>query len=149
MIPPQRNADFAAALERVRDIRRRPGDANFYVVCMDATARRLIGEARTPVPVAAPAGLPRLRVSARLQRVRGHRTGRRQAKASERGTRTDRACALRGIAAQYPGASRITLVMDNLNTHRGGAFFEAFERPGPGRSGPVSSSSMPPGTSIG
>ncbi len=28
---------------------------------------------------------------------------------------------------QYPGATRITLVMDNLNTHRPGALYEAFE----------------------
>ena len=31
------------------------------------------------------------------------------------------------IAAQYPGATRITRVMDNLNTHRPGALYETFE----------------------
>ncbi len=46
---------------------------------------------------------------------------------TERGTRTDWAHFLRDIAAQYPGATRITLVMDNLNTHRPGALYEAFE----------------------
>ena len=34
---------------------------------------------------------------------------------------------VRDIAAQYPRANRITLVMDNLNTHRPGALYEAFE----------------------
>ena len=52
MIPPQRNADFAAGMERVLDVYRRPYDANFPVVCMDETPRQLIGETRTPVPPA-------------------------------------------------------------------------------------------------
>ncbi len=52
MIPPQRNADFAAGMERVLDIYRRPYDADFPVVCMDETPRQLIGETRTPVPAA-------------------------------------------------------------------------------------------------
>ena len=76
MIPPQRNADFAAGMEMVLDIYRRPYDADFPVVCMDETPRQLIGETRTPVPAA-------------------------------------------------PG--RISLVMDNLNTHRPGALYETFE----------------------
>ena len=53
--------------------------------------------------------------------------GRRHTEVTERGTRTDWAHFLRDIAAQYPGATRITLVMDNLNTHRPGALYEAFE----------------------
>ena len=52
VIPPQRNADFAAGMERVLDIYRRPYDADFPVVCMDETPRQLIGETRTPVPAA-------------------------------------------------------------------------------------------------
>ena len=44
-----------------------------------------------------------------------------------RRTKTDWARFLRDIAAQYPGATRITLVMDNLNTHRPGALYETFE----------------------
>ena len=53
--------------------------------------------------------------------------GRRQTKVTERRTKTDWACFLGDIAAQYPGATRITLVMDNLNTHRPGALYETFE----------------------
>ena len=53
--------------------------------------------------------------------------GRRQTKVTERRTKTDWARFLRDIAAQYPDATRITLVMDNLNTHRPGALYETFE----------------------
>ena len=47
-------------------------------------------------------------------------------KVTERRTKIDWARFLADIAAQYPDARRITLVMDNLNTHRPGALYEAF-----------------------
>ena len=49
MIPPQSNADFAAAMEQVLDVYRRPYDPAFPVVCMDETPRQLIGETRLPI----------------------------------------------------------------------------------------------------
>ena len=52
MIPPQGNADFAAAMERVLDVYRRPYNPAFPVVCMDETPRPLIGETRRPIPAA-------------------------------------------------------------------------------------------------
>ena len=55
------------------------------------------------------------------------RASRRYTEVTERRTKTDWAHFLRDIAARYPGATRITLVMDNLNTHRPGALYETFE----------------------
>ena len=52
--------------------------------------------------------------------------GRRMTKVTARRTKTDWAHFLNDIAERYPGAKRITLVMDNLNTHRPGALYEAF-----------------------
>ncbi len=49
MIPPQGNADFAAAMEQVLDVYRRPDDKAFPVVCMDETPRQLIRETRVPL----------------------------------------------------------------------------------------------------
>ena len=49
VIPPQGNADFAAAMEKVLDVYRRPCDATFPVVCMDEIPWQLIGETRQPV----------------------------------------------------------------------------------------------------
>ena len=46
---------------------------------------------------------------------------------TERKTKRDWACFLEEIAAQYESASKIMLVMDNLNTHTPGAFYEVFE----------------------
>ena len=52
VIPPQRNADFAAAMERVLDVYRRPYDPARPMVCMDETPRQLISEIRAPVAAA-------------------------------------------------------------------------------------------------
>ena len=49
VIPPQSNADFAAAMEQVLDVYRRPYDPAFPVVCMDETPRQFIGETRLPI----------------------------------------------------------------------------------------------------
>ena len=130
MIPPQHNADFTAGMERGLDICRRPCDAHLPVVCIDETARQLIGETRRSVPMAP--GRPvredcEYRRACNVFMATEPRVGRRQAKASERGTRTDRACFPRGPAAQEAGATRITLVVANLNTHRPDTLYEAFE----------------------
>jgi len=45
---------------------------------------------------------------------------------TERKTKTDWTYFLEGIAEHYDGAEKITLVMDNLNTHAPGSLYEAF-----------------------
>ena len=132
VIPPQHNADFAAGMERVLDLYRRPYDAQFPVVCMDETPRQLIGETRRPVPPAA--GRParedyeyRRLGTCNVFMATEPLAGWRLTKVTERRTKADWACFLRDIAAQYPDATRITLVMDNLNTHRPGALYNTFE----------------------
>ncbi len=47
-------------------------------------------------------------------------------KITERKTKQDWAIFLEEIATQYKDAQKITLVMDNLNTHEPGSFYEAF-----------------------
>ena len=132
MIPPQGNADFAAAMERVLDVYRRPYDAAFPVVCMDETPRQLISETRAPMPTAP--GRParedyeyRRCGTCNVFMATEPLAGRRMTKVTARRTKTDWAFFLNDIAARYPDAKRITLVMDNLNTHRPGALYEAFE----------------------
>ncbi len=52
--------------------------------------------------------------------------GRRLTKVTERRTKADWAVFLQDIAASYPDAERITLVMDNLDMHTPGSLYEAF-----------------------
>jgi len=51
-IPPERNAEFVAAMEDVLDAYCRPYDAKFPVVCMDETSKQLVAEIRPPLPAA-------------------------------------------------------------------------------------------------
>ena len=131
MIPPQRNADFAAAMERVLDVYRRPCDPAFPVVCMDETPRQLIRETRRPIP---PAPGRARREDYEYRRcgtgnvfmANEPRAGWRMTKVTTRRTRTDGAHFVHDIAQRNPDAPRITLVRDNLSTHRPGALQEAF-----------------------
>ena len=113
------------------DVYRRPYDAAFPVVCMDETPRQPISETREPVP-AAP-GRParedyeyRRCGSCNVFMATEPLAGRRMTKVTARRTKTDWALLLNDIAERHRGAKRITLVMDNLNTHRPGALYEAF-----------------------
>ena len=131
MIPPQGNADFAAAMEKVLDVYRRAYDPARPVVCMDETPRQLISETREPV--AAAPGRParedyeyRRCGTCNVFMATEPLAGRRLTKVTARRTRTDWAHFLKDIAECYPGAERITLVMDNLNTHRPGALYQTF-----------------------
>ena len=115
VIPPQGNADFAAAMEKVLDVYRRPHDAAFPVVCMDETPRQLIGETRKAVP-AAP-GRParedyeyRRLGTCNVFMAAEPLAGRRMTKVTERRTKTDWALFPSDIAERHPDAKRITLV---------------------------------------
>ena len=52
--------------------------------------------------------------------------GKRLVKITERKTKVDWACFIEEIAKQYESAEKITLVMDNLNTHNPGSLYEVF-----------------------
>ncbi len=118
-------------MEKVLDVYRRPYDAIRPLVCMDETPRQLIGQTRSPVP-------PKPRQPARedyeYERLGVCNVfmaceplaGRRMTEVTERKTKVDWAIFIDDIARQYPEAERITLVMDNLNTHTPASLYETF-----------------------
>ena len=131
MIPPEHNSSFVAHMERVLDVYKRPFDPLRPVVCMDESPKHLIAETRVPIP-----GLPG-RVARHDYEYRrcGVCTvflaseplaGKRMVRITERRTKRDWAHFLEEIADQYESAEKITLVMDNLNTHVPGSLYEAF-----------------------
>ena len=98
---------------------------------MDETPRQLIGETRRPIP-AAP-GRPtrqdyeyRRLGTCNVFMATEPLAGWRMTKVTARRTKTGWALFLRDIAERYVDAERVTLVMDNLNTHRPGALYETF-----------------------
>jgi len=118
-------------MEKVLDVYKRPFDPFHPVVCMDESPKQLIGETKCPIP--ASPGQP-ARHDYEYSRCGVCNiflaceplAGKRMVKITERKTKQDWAFFLEEIAVQYNDAEKITLVMDNLNTHEPGSFYEAF-----------------------
>jgi DDE superfamily endonuclease len=131
-IPPAHNAEFVAAMEDVLAVYQRPLDSSHPVICMDETSKQLVGETRVALPVAP--GQPRREDYeyerhgvANLFLFSEPLTGWREVQVTERRTRTDWALAMRELSERhYAKAERITVVLDNLNTHGPASFYEAF-----------------------
>ena len=118
-------------MEQVLDVYKCPYYPKFPVVCMDETPRQLIKETRTPIPG----------TRGRLERhdyeyercgvytvfmASEPLAGRRFVKATEHKTKRDWAAFMKELAGHYKRAERITLVMDNLSTHKPGSLYETF-----------------------
>jgi hypothetical protein len=118
-------------MEKVLDVYKRPYDPEFPVICMDESPRQLIDEVKTPIP-AAPGRPARYDYEYKRHGVcnvfmaNEPLAGKRMAKITERKTKQDWACFIAEIAARYSDAQKITLVMDNLSTHKPGSLYEAF-----------------------
>jgi len=133
IIPPHQSSGFVAAMERVLDVYKRPYDPLYPVVCMDESPRQLISESRTPVP-----GKPGRQKRYDYEYIRKGvynvflaceaLQGKRFITITERKTKQDWARFVRWLSeTHYPNAKRITLVMDNLNSHTPAALYETFD----------------------
>ena len=119
-------------MEDVLDVYARPYDSRFPVICMDEASKQLVGEVRDPLPMRL--GDP-LRIDSEYVRLGTCNLfmfceplqGYRHVRVTERRTKVDWAHALRDFVNEfYAEAEKIVLVMDNLNTHSPGSFYEAF-----------------------
>jgi hypothetical protein len=118
-------------MEMVLDVYKRPLDLRYPVVCMDESPKQLISETKVPIPVSI--GRP-ARYDYEYKRCGVCNiflaceplAGKRLVTVTESKTKKDWACFLEEIATQYESAEKITLVMDNLNTHTPGSFYETF-----------------------
>jgi hypothetical protein len=119
-------------MEDVLNVYARPYDARFPVICMDEASKQLVGEVRDPLPMRR--GDP-LRIDSEYVRLGTCNLfmfceplqGWRNVRVTERRTKVDWAHALRDFLNEFHAeAEKIVLVMDNLNTHSPGSFYEAF-----------------------
>jgi len=118
-------------MEKVLDVYKRPYDEVFPVVCMDESPRQLIKETRMALP-AKPGLIARhdyeyercgvCNIFIAGEPLAGHR----MVKVTEQKTKKDWAYFIEEIAEAYENAAKITLVMDNLNTHKPGSLYEVF-----------------------
>lgn len=132
MIPPEQNGNFVASMEKVLEVYKRPYDPRFPVVCMDESPKQLIGETKTAIP--AKPGRPitydyeyKRHGVCNIFMACEPLAGKRLVKITEKKTKKDWAGFLDDIAARYSDAEKITLVMDNLNTHTPGSLYDTFK----------------------
>ncbi len=133
MIPPDEDAEtFVAAMEAVLEVYQRPEDARFPVVAMDERPVQLLEHLRSPIPMK-PGRIARIdyeykrpgSVNAFLWTAPFQ--GWRRVSIRERRTSIDWAEEVKHLLDEvYPEAERVTLVCDNLNTHKIKSLFKAF-----------------------
>ena len=110
---------------------KRPYDSRFPVVCMDESPRQLIDGVKRPVSCSP--GRPE-RYDDEYKRcgtctvfmANEPLAGKRWVDITARKTKREWAFFIEKVASCYKDAEKITLVMDNLNTHKPGSLYEAF-----------------------
>jgi len=119
-------------MEEVLDLYEKPYDSRYPLICMDETSKQLVSDTQPSLP-------PQPHQIAR-QDYEYERNGvcnlfmgfeplrsRRHVQVTDRRTAVDWAHFMRDVAeVHYPDAQKIVAVMDNLNTHGPGSFYEAF-----------------------
>lgn len=119
-------------MEKVLDVYKRPYNSLIPVVCMDESPKQLIKETRQTIPASKG---KEARIDYEYERcgvcnifiASEPLNGKRIVKITERKTRTDWAEFIKHIADElYPKAKKITLVMDNYNTHTAGSLYETY-----------------------
>ena len=132
VIPPESDAEFVANMEEVLEVYERPYNPDYPVVCMDEQPVQLLKETRVPIKATKTHGQ---RVDYEYERngtasifmFAEPLAGYRQATARPQRTKVDWAQEVaHQLDTRYAQCEWITLVLDNLNTHTKGAFYEAF-----------------------
>ena len=131
-IPPESDAEFVWGMENVLAVYHRPYDEKRPVVCFDEKSKQLVGEVCKPI-AARPGEVERCDCeyvrngTANLFMMVEPLGGWRQVNVTARRTKVDFAMQMKELVdVHYPDAEKITLVMDNLNTHRLSCLYEAF-----------------------
>lgn len=131
-LPGEPSAEFVCAMEDVLDVYHRPYDPMRPIICLDESCKQLVGDIRQPLPVAP--GCPARYDHQYVRKGIGNvfmmlepLTGRCHVRVSERRTMRDWALTVKELVhVHYPEAEMITLVMDNLSTHKRAALYEVF-----------------------
>ena len=133
ILPTEQNADFVAHMEDVLEVYSRPYQAEYPVVCMDEQPFQLLDEYLDPISMSETNHTEKYdceyvrKGSCSIFMFTEPLGGWREAHASPRRTATDWANQIKWLIDEaYPDASKIVLVMDNLNTHVIGSLYKTF-----------------------
>jgi transposase len=132
IIPPNQNSQFVASMEQVLDVYKRQYDKSFPVICMDESPKQLIRETRTAIKMK-PGYEARVDFEyercgvANIFLASEPLKGKRYVEVTNKKTKADWAKFIKQIADKwYKDAKKITLVMDNLATHKAAALYEVY-----------------------
>jgi DDE superfamily endonuclease len=120
-------------MEEVLEVYTRSYDETHPLICMDEGCKQQVEEVRAPLSVKP--GEPEKYDSEYQRNGVSHLfmffeplNGQRFVNVTEKRTAVDWAYQIRELTeVRYPHAKRITLVMDNLNTHIGASLYKAFQ----------------------
>jgi hypothetical protein len=131
-IPPKANAEFVWRMEEVLSVYKLPYDPDYPQVCMDECSKQLVAEVRNPEGVK-PGKVRRVdneyerKGTCNLFMFFEPLRGWRHVWVTKQRRKVEWAhCVKDLLEVYYPKAKKVRLVCDNLNTHTGGALYQAF-----------------------
>ena len=120
-------------MEDVLEVYHLPYDSDYPVVCMDESCKQMVGEVREPI-ACAPGKAARIddeyvrKGVAEIFMEVEPLAGKRHVAVTEHRTRTEWAMQIKEMLDErYYNATKVRLIMDNLNTHNTASLYEAFE----------------------
>lgn len=125
------NALFLFRMERILDVYARPYNPKNPVICYDERPCFLIGELVKGIEMKADQVKKEHYAyekngSCSLLETIEPLTGKRIADVFDQRRKIEFAKYFQKVASQYPEAEKITVILDNLNTHNESSFYEAF-----------------------
>ena len=130
---PEVSGEFVARMEDVLDLYHQDYDPDHPVVCFDETSKQLVADKRPSIG-ARPGRVERYDYEYKRNGTRNlfmfcePKAGWRHVEVTERRTAVDFAHQMRWLVDEaYPHTETIRLVLDNLNTHKLGSLYDAFE----------------------
>ena len=130
---PEVSGEFVARMEDVLDLYHEDYDPDHPVVCFDETSKQLVADKR-PAIGAKPGRVERYDYEYERNGTRNlfmfcePKAGWRHVEVTEQRTAVDFAHQMRWLVDEaYPHTETIRLVLDNLNTHKQGSLYDAFE----------------------
>lgn len=126
--------EYRERMYDILDLYAEPYDGNKPVVCMDEKSKQLLKDSRKPIPMKL--GQCQ-KIDYEYQRCGTSnifvaiepKGGKRKTQVTKQRTRTDFAHFIKNLVNEtYPQATKIRLVLDNLNTHFEKSFFKTFNQ---------------------
>lgn len=132
VIPPKQDAAFVCQMEAVLDVYKRPYHPQYPVVCLDESPKQLVSEVKQAIKKSDGSTQYdyeyKREGAAEVYMCFEPLAGRRHITVTETHTMVQWAKIIEDLATnKYPDAKKITLVQDNLSSHKPFALYKIYE----------------------